>query len=60
MKVTIDEKAKTVTVVAPLQKPSPSKSGKSLTIATSSGILTTDVEFNGQPVKVGLNVFVPA
>jgi hypothetical protein len=44
----------------PLQPPRPSKSsGKSLIVASSGGIQTTDVIIDGKNVKIGLNCFIP-
>jgi hypothetical protein len=36
----------------------PSKSGKSLNVASSNGILTTSTLIDGKPLKVGLNCFI--
>ena len=41
-----------------LQKPSPSRSGKTLVVATTSGIVQTDCMINRKPVKIGLNAFI--
>ena len=56
MKVTINEKANTMTVVLPLT-PGPSKSGKSLVIAATRGNQTTTAVYNGKPVTVGVNAY---
>ena len=56
MKVTINEKAGTVTVVLPLT-PGPSKSGKSMVIASTRGNQTSTAVFNGKPVTVGVNAY---
>ena len=56
MKVTINEKAGTVTVVLPLS-PGPSKSGKSMVIASTRGNQTSTATFNGKPVTVGVNAY---
>jgi len=42
----------------PLQTPSPSKTGKTLIVASSAGIMTTDAKVNGKNVKIGLNAFI--
>ncbi len=57
--VTIDEKKKTVTIVMPLTKPTPSKSGKTMVIATTRGNQRTDTKFDGEPVTIGVNVYYP-
>ena len=56
MKITINEKANTMTVTLPLT-PGPSKSGKSMVIASTRGNQTTTATFNGKPVTVGLNAY---
>jgi hypothetical protein len=56
MKVTINEKTGTITVVLPLT-PAPSKSGKSLVIASTRGNQVTAATFNGQPVTLGVNAY---
>ena len=56
MKVTINEKSGTMTVVLPLS-PGPSKSGKSIVIASTRGNQTSTATFNGKPVTVGVNAY---
>ena len=56
MKVTINEKAGTLTVVLPIT-PGPSKSGKSLVIASTRGNQTTTATFDGKPVTLGVNAY---
>ena len=56
MKVTINEKANTMTVVLPLT-PGPSKSGKSMVIASTRGNQTSTAVYNGKPVTVGVNAY---
>jgi hypothetical protein len=58
MQVTIDEKKKQITIVADLQTPQPSKSGKTLVIASTRGNLKTSAQFQGKNVTVGLNVYI--
>ncbi len=54
----IDEKAKTLTLVVDLQKPTPSASGKTLVVATTHGNVATDVQIDGKPVTVGVNAYI--
>ena len=56
MKVTLNEKAGTLTVVLPLT-PGPSKSGQSLVIASTRGNQTTTATFDGKPVTLGVNAY---
>jgi|TARA_Y100000296_G_C5018248_1_gene178518 hypothetical protein len=56
MKITINEKANTMTVTLPLT-PGPSKSGKSMVIASTRGNQTSTATYDGKPVTVGLNAY---
>lgn len=59
VEVTVDQKAKTVTIVLPLQEPTESKSGKSLTIATTHGNMRSNARFKGKTVTIGANAYIP-
>ena len=60
MTLTIDKKAGTVTLVLPLNaKPVPSKSGKSLILATTSGNIELGTH-GGKAVRVGANIYISA
>ena len=59
MKLTVDEKAKTLTVVIDLQSPAPSKSGKTLVIASTHGNSQTDQTIHGKQIVIGLNAYIP-
>ncbi len=54
----IDEKAKTVTIVMPLEEPRRSSTGKTDIIFSASG--PTGVAYGGKPVKISCNGFVKA
>lgn len=57
MKVEIKDGNLVVTV--PLDgSPHPSKSGKTLIVASSHGIVSTDAKVDGKAVQVGLNAFI--
>jgi hypothetical protein len=59
MKVTIDEKAGTITVVLPMNPvPVASASGKTLVVASTHGNVKTDCQVNGKPVVIGLNAYI--
>jgi hypothetical protein len=47
-----------LTIEIPLQKPTASKSGKSLVVATSGGNITTTASVDGKPVTIGLNAYI--
>ncbi len=58
--VTVDKKKKTLTIVLPLEdKPTPSASGKNLTIASTHGTQRTSELYDGKPITIGVNAFIP-
>lgn len=57
MKVTIE--GKDLVVRIPMQKGKPSKSGKTLVVATTHGNVETDAKVNGKKIKLGLNAYIP-
>ena len=58
--ITIDEEARTLTLILELIEPSRSASGKTFVIATTDGNVPTDVRFDGKPVIVGVNAYIRA
>ena len=54
---TIDEKARTITLVMDLDTPAPSKSGKTLIVASTHGSAASTAAVNGQPVIVSVNCY---
>lgn len=58
--IVIDKKAKIITIVADLQDPTPSASGKTMVIASTRGNQATDATFDGKKVTVGLNAYFKA
>ena len=56
-KVTVDKKAGTLTIVLPLQDARPSKSGKTMVIATTNGNVETDASYDGKSVTIGVNAY---
>lgn len=56
-KVTID--GKELVIRLPLTKPTPSTSGKSLTIASTRGNFKSELVFEGKRVVVGVNCYIP-
>lgn len=50
-----------LTVQIPVESvPQASQTGKNLTVATTRGNIKTAVIYNGKPVTIGLNAFIPA
>lgn len=61
VKGTLDAKKNELTLVIPLSKPSPSKSGKTLMVGTTNGFQALDgVQVDGKSVKASINVTIPA
>ena len=57
MKVTIEKNELVIRI--PMTKPTPSVSGKTLSVASSHGNIKTDCELKGYgPISVGLNAYV--
>jgi len=47
-------------VKMPLEKkPQPSGSGKNLTVASTRGNMRLDVEYQGKPITIGINAYIP-
>ncbi len=57
MEVTID--GKDLVIRVPLQKPTPSASGKTLVVASTRGNMATTALVDGKPITLGLNAYIP-
>lgn len=60
MTATIDTKTNELVLRLPLQKPTPSASGKTLVVASSRGNLTTTATIDGKAITVGVNAYIRA
>ena len=59
--VKINKEKKTMTITLPLEsEPTPSKSGKSLTVASTRGNQRTDTKVDGKNLTVSVNAYVKA
>jgi hypothetical protein len=56
MKVTIEKDELVIRIS--LQKPTPSKSGKTMVVATTGGFIQTDAKVDGKVVAVSLNATI--
>ena len=45
-------------ITIPIGTPAPSASGKTLVIASTRGNVTTDAEYDGKPVTIGMNAWI--
>lgn len=57
VKATIE--GKELVLRLPIEELQPSKSGKTLVVATSHGNKETEAEVNGKKVIVGINAYIP-
>ena len=46
-------------ICLPMQEPTPSKSGKSLTVATTNGNRATALKVDDKNVTIGVNAYIP-
>lgn len=56
MKVTIEKNELVIRI--PMQKPTPSATGKTLVVATSRGNQKTDAKIDGKEITVGVNAYI--
>ncbi len=49
---------KELVIRIPLTDPIPSKTGKSLVVASSHGIVQTECQIGGKAISVGVNAFI--
>lgn len=59
-KVQIENGELVIRIPANTTNPPPSKSGKTLVIASTRGNLKTELEINGKPVTIGINAYISA
>jgi hypothetical protein len=55
----VDKNQKWLTIKIPMQTPKPSKSGKNLVVATSSGPRSDEATFNGKPIRAVASAWIP-
>jgi len=58
MAMTAEIKGKKLVIEIDLQSPTPSASGKTLVVASTSGNVQTALEIDGKPVTIGLNAYI--
>lgn len=56
MQVTIE--GKQLVIKLDLQAPHPSKSGKTLVVATTNGNVVTAATVEGKPITIGVNAYI--
>jgi hypothetical protein len=56
MNATIE--GKDLVIRIPLQNPQPSKSGKTLVVASTNGNQPTTAQVNGKPLTIGVNAYI--
>lgn len=58
MSLIVKREKNKLTIELPLEPPTASKSGKSDVIASTHGVVTTQVRYKGKPVAIVVNAFV--
>jgi len=58
MDAKVEVKGKSLIITLPLQKATPSASGKTLVVASTRGNVVTDAKVDGKPVIVGVNAYI--
>lgn len=58
MAVKVTREKNKLRIELPLERAMPSKSGKTLVVASTRGVITTDVKYKGKPVVLVVNAFV--
>jgi hypothetical protein len=58
MPVIVKREKNKLKIELPLEAPTPSKSGKSDVVASSRGVVMTEVQYKGRPLAVVVNAFV--
>jgi len=58
MTVEINKAANELVIRLPLETPQPSKSGKTLVVASTHGNIETTAEIDGKPITVGVNAYI--
>lgn len=58
MNVTIDKTANELVIRLPMNVPQPSKSGKTLVVASTHGNKVTDCLVDGKPITIGANAYI--
>ena len=58
METTIEKNMLVIKI--PLTTPTPSKSGKTLIVATTGGFVSTTAQAAGKPISLSINATIPA
>ena len=58
--MTVTIKGNVLHLEIPMQRPTPSASGKTLVVASTRGNKTTDAKVDGKPVVIGFNAYIAA
>jgi hypothetical protein len=58
MSVKVKRSGDVLKIELPLQKPQPSNSGKTMLVASTYGVKTTDVHYEGRRIVVVANAFI--
>lgn len=56
--MTCEVKDGNLVITIPMNKPEPSKSGKTMVVASSHGNVATTAVVDGKPVTIGVNAYI--
>jgi hypothetical protein len=58
MALKVQQNGDVLKIELPLEKPKPSKSGKTMVVASTHGVKTTEVRYKGRKIVVVANAFI--
>jgi hypothetical protein len=56
--VKVKQQGNFLKIAIPLEKPQPSKTGKTIVVASTHGVITTEVLHHGRPIVVVASAFI--
>jgi len=56
--ITVEIKNNQLHIIADIETPTPSASGKTLVVASTRGNMATTAQVDGKPVIIGLNAYI--
>jgi hypothetical protein len=57
-RVRVRQRGNFLKIAIPIEKPKPSKTGKTILVASTHGVITTEVLHHGRPIVVVANAFI--
>lgn len=57
-RIKVEIKGEEMIITLPISQPHPSKSGKTIVIASTQGNIRTSEMFEGKPITIGVNAYI--